>query len=117
MGEPCRGATVDLSWRVGAGRGSGVSFAVAKTEVGDSGDDLRTLESGVNLAPDSRAGARNRASCLCQVLFYVLRNFHEPGAVAQSSAGSGTGSLGVAGVLPTPARTYTRHSESGCERN
>ena len=116
MGEPCRGATVDLSWRVGAGRGNGVSFAVAKAEVGDSGDDLRTLESGVNLAR-LQGGARNRASCLCQVLFYVLRNFHEPGAVAQSSAGSGTGSLGVAGVLPTPARTYTRHSESGCERN
>ena len=50
MGKPSRGATVDLSWRVGAGCGSGVSFAVAKTEVGDSGDDLRTLESGVNLA-------------------------------------------------------------------
>ena len=116
MGETCRGATVDLSWKVGARRGSEVSFAVAKTEVGDSGDDLRALESGINLAR-LQGGARNRASCLSQVLFYVLRNFHEPGAVAQSSAGSGTSSRGVAGVLPAPARTYTRHSESGCERN
>ena len=79
---------------MGAGRGSGVSFAVAKTEVGDSGDDLRTLESAVNLAR-LQGGTRNRASCLCLVLFYVLRKFHEPRAVAQSTAGGGSGLYGA----------------------
>ena len=77
MGEPCRGATVDLSWRVGAGRGSGVSFAVAKAEVGDSGDDLRTLESGVNLA---RLQGRGPESRLLPLPSAVLRSEEFPRA-------------------------------------
>ena len=79
-------------------------------------DDSRTLESNADLARLPR-GAWNRISCLCQALFYVLRNFHEPRAVAQSTAGGGSGSLDVVRVRASPARTYNHHSVFGCERS
>ena len=79
-------------------------------------DGLRTLDSDADLAR-LPGGARNRISCLCQALFYVLRNFHAPRAVAQSTAGGGSDSLGVGRVRASPTRTYNHHSVFGCERS
>ena len=113
MGEPSRGATVDLSWRVGAGRGSGVSFAVAKTEVGDSGDDLRSQGAGRRIWRKSGpTPGRGPESRLLPLPSAVLRSEEFPRAGSSGAVVTPQGVARVRSVLlvycqpqlgPTPA--------------